>query len=435
MKQRLQAIRDYVMGADLALLLFLLAIVIDKASLKPVVILAALVYMWRGISWQRIKAIPLFYLLLPVMELLRFLFFNGDFSSGHTASFVAGELYWLMMAIAFLFLKYRTDMQGTLKLERTLIVFFYLNAIWSAGNLLGVMIASRSLNPYMLADLRFGNSTGDFIRGIFMAPCYINMFANAFFAIYFLFRRMYGPALLAVIIAVLTTCNFANMVFIPVLVLVVLRLKKKKASLAALGAIGVFTIFYFIVSPDNLNYAVSSTSGKGGLMKYGKVEAVVQTGKFLASSPAHALFGAGMGQFSSQLAIRSSHMWAGSEGSRLFQMLPAYHSPHFDSNHYQILQRLYSLPPEYHSVKHQPHSFLNQLLGEYGIVGLLLFLVFYVWYFLRRYRYTTYALWIGLLLAGFLLFDYLFEYLSIVLLFELFFLIDVKKQGEAHAAA
>jgi hypothetical protein len=68
-----------------------------------------------------------------------------------------------------------------------------------------------------------------------------------------------------------------------------------------------------------------------------------------------------------------------------------------------------------------PHSFPNQLLGEYGLLGGILFLVGYVWYFLKRGAAKGYFLVILLLTAGYLWFDYLFEYLSIMVFFELFF--------------
>ena len=48
------------------------------------------------------------------------------------------------------------------------------------------------------------------------------------------------------------------------------------------------------------------------------------------------------------------------DGSRLFTYLPTYMAPDFQANHYKIYRAIYSLPREFHSIKHFPNSFLNQ---------------------------------------------------------------------------
>jgi hypothetical protein len=167
--------------------------------------------------------------------------------------------------------------------------------------------------------------------------------------------------------------------------------------------------------------------------KYGKLQAFKETKHYLLSSPKTFTFGSGIGGFSSFLATRMSGV-DGEEASRLFHYLPTYASPEFSQNHYLIYKTVYGLPKAFHSVKHFPNSFLNQLAGEYGLAGILLFLFTYVLFFIRHYRRLSYGKYLLFLLGGFLFFDYLFEYLSVVTVFELLMLCDIKQALEKPAA-
>ncbi|HTQ26912.1 MAG TPA: hypothetical protein VMI35_02240, partial [Puia sp.] len=71
----------------LPLLLFLLVFTIDKIVLKFAGIL--LIFLLHpDFNWRKnLKKIPLFYLLVIVMEIVKFILFNHDFSKGHLASF------------------------------------------------------------------------------------------------------------------------------------------------------------------------------------------------------------------------------------------------------------------------------------------------------------------------------------------------------------
>jgi hypothetical protein len=162
----------------------------------------------------------------------------------------------------------------------------------------------------------------------------------------------------------------------------------------------------------------------------GKVVSFRETYKFVLSTPVHFLFGAGIGNFSSFLALRTSDIEVNQE-SRVFQLLPRYIAADFYNNHYQIFSEVYKLPVAYHSAKHLPSSFLNQVFGEYGIIGFLLFVFTYCLYFLRKYKKLSYSLIIGIAVLGYMLFDYLFEYLSVMIFFETFILLDIRQHKKA----
>lgn len=427
---------------DPVLLIFLLLFPVDKVVLKPVALFLAIIWIGRKFSFKDIKAAPPFYFLILVPAFVQLLFFNNDFSAPHIISFVIGTLYWCMCALAFAVMHNRVSRGYTEKIERTLEVFFLINLLVSAANLVYVMVISGSLNPYNIDDLRFGNSTGDFIRGIFMAPSYINMFINAMFGIYFLYRGRYLYSFLAIAIACATSSNFANMVLLPVLVVCLFLVRDGKARITIGLQLLLYIVFYVLISPGNLAYLRSSVSARqrdtmeerafskfyrsgGKLMHYCKVISVCETYEYMTASRQNFILGAGMGNFSSQLAVRTSDLNTSAK-SRLFQKLPTYTAPAFKDNHYNIFQAVYSLPPEYHSIRHFPGSFINQLLGEYGFAGLAIFIFFYISFFLKRYRHISYTIVMLALACGFLAFDYLFEYLSAMVFFELFYLVDLR---------
>jgi hypothetical protein len=429
---------------DWFLLVFISLFTMDKVVLKPVVLIAGLIYIGRYLSIRQIRQSPLFYLLIPVLEIIKLLFLNHDFSSGHIVSFLVGECYWLMCLLAFVVMATEVKRMSTLNISRTLIAFFFINFFWSLGNLVHVMVLAHTINPYSSVLLAYGNSTGDYIKGIFMGPCYINAFVNSFFAIYFLYSKRYFLTFLAVLTACLTTSNFVNIIFIPVLLVLAFVMKDKKAKWIILGQLVLFAVFYIFASYDNLVYLFSSlrakedftqmplSSGEKKLLKpNGKAVSVEQTYNYLLSSPGHFLFGSGIGDFSSQLAVRTSDLNI-KNSSRLFKLLPRHMSPDFLQNHYRIYSLVYSLPPAYHSIRHLPSSFLNQIFGEYGVVGFLIFILFYVFYVFRRHKQISYSLVMMILLGCYLMFDYLFEYLSVVVIFELFFLLDLKQHQEKN---
>ena len=66
-----------------------------------------------------------------------------------------------------------------------------------------------------------------------------------------------------------------------------------------------------------------------------------------------------------------------------------------------------------------PFSVYDQLFAEYGILGLLLFAIFYLGYFLKKWKTLTYGLPILVIMCAVFFIDYWFEQLSVIVFFEL----------------
>ncbi len=156
----------------------------------------------------------------------------------------------------------------------------------------------------------------------------------------------------------------------------------------------------------------------------GKAISGMQTLHFFDRHPVKLFLGAGLGNFSSKLAFRASGLgFAGGYPKKYI-----YLSPDFLSNHLDVYLNFFSKKTDYHSLSNSPDSVYDQLLAEYGLLGLAAFLVWYLGYFLKHYKVLTYGLpMLAIVLAMFFI-EYWFEQLSILVFFELLLLLNIKEK-------
>ena len=155
----------------------------------------------------------------------------------------------------------------------------------------------------------------------------------------------------------------------------------------------------------------------------GKAIAFKQTVRFFKKHPQKIITGAGMGNFSSKLAFRITALnISGGYPSRL-----AFVNDNFRDNHFADYVYFFSKDAQYHSIVNSPNSVYNQLAGEYGIAGILAFIFFYLGFFAKRMGRKSMAIPLLLIVTGFFFFDYWFEQLSVVVLFELLILLNNKE--------
>ncbi|MDB5114749.1 MAG: hypothetical protein JWQ79_241 [Mucilaginibacter sp.] len=155
----------------------------------------------------------------------------------------------------------------------------------------------------------------------------------------------------------------------------------------------------------------------------GKVTGLVQTLNYLKHHPAKIITGAGIGNFSSKLAFRAT-------GLKFTGGYPAkyvYIFPDFMVNHLDIYLNFFSKAAGLHSLTNSPFSVYDQLLAEYGIVGLALLLVFYLGFFAKQYTYLTYGIPLLLMVCAIFFIDYWFEQLSVMVMFELMLFLNIKE--------
>jgi len=169
---------------------------------------------------------------------------------------------------------------------------------------------------------------------------------------------------------------------------------------------------------------ISAVGHKPGMLP-GKVIALQQVTDFLLQHPFKMLTGDGLGNFSSKVAFKATDL--GFNGNYLAKYV--YISKDFLTHHLDIYLHFFSEQPELHSILNDPNSVYFQLLGEYGLMGLLAFCVFYLWYFLRHYHKLSYGIPILLFVLGIFFLEYWFEQLSIMVFVELLLLVNIKDAG------
>lgn len=153
----------------------------------------------------------------------------------------------------------------------------------------------------------------------------------------------------------------------------------------------------------------------------GKLIASRQLVRFFKEHPGKLALGAGLGNFSSRSAFKSAAMNIAGSYPQQF----SYVHPWFNYNHLFLYVFYHSQLQPKHAAENTPDSTYHQLLGEYGIIGLLAFALFYIGYFLRYRKSMTYGLPVLLLLLLAFSVEYWFEQLSIVILAELLLLFDI----------
>ncbi|MES2006085.1 MAG: hypothetical protein V4450_16320 [Bacteroidota bacterium] len=162
----------------------------------------------------------------------------------------------------------------------------------------------------------------------------------------------------------------------------------------------------------------------------GKIQAFKQLARFMQAHPSKIVTGDGMGNFSSKLAFRATGLQiAGSYPSSLW-----YIHEDFKQNHLTVYLDYFARDSGYHSVTHSPNSVYAQLLGEYGIAGILAFVAGYLFYFSKRILTTASGVPLLLLMLGAFITDYWFEQLSIVILFELLIILNRQEIPKTKSA-
>lgn len=476
---------------DLPFLIFLLTISSNKIYLKVVAL--ALIFILRPrFDFFFNRKISLFYPAILILATFHFLFLERDFRMEHIALFLVGAFYWMAcygyMYQSYLFVKGN----GRAKIDATIILYVSINFAACIFNYISVCIKAQSAFPFLQEGI-YGTSAGDYIWGLFGSPSYINAIICSFFAIYFLYTKRYGMFLLTSFFVLLPFANIISIVFAGALVLYLFFPGEWMRRVYILLGLVMWILMYYFISPNNFDYIaktfklsftkneeimpqVSVSESKGapqkaaprvkyvndssatkqkvvvnnrhalfkddysGFDKYypinlktsaGKKIAVMQTIKFLEANPKALVFGAGMGNFSSRLAFQFS----GRDSSRIFRRLPNYCSGYYYANHLLIFDAMSGLPGEYHSIKHYPNNFFSQIAGEYGLIGLGLFVVLYLWFFYKRIRNKSFFLILLLCASGYLMLDYMYEYFNVMVIFELLLFIDIKQQEEKIAEA
>lgn len=453
-------------GINTSLLLILVMVTQHSFAIKFASIFLALILGIGSFKKFDRKAIPLFYLLIIITEILKFAFFNPSYSVPHAAQFAVGMVYWISALALCWLIYYHVKESGNVK--GSLQVIAVLNFAFSLWQIVHICFIEGVWNPYNTGHRHpYGVSSGDLINGLFHGVHLTNAFVSLMLCFYFMYHKQVVFLLLCLGSLLLTGNNYATLVLGLGSFIMFFTAPDKGRRMQILMAFVITVGFYFLITPLNAEYMIEkvahvsatlpnsskvqqeeeassksdfvevaiadtlnpydtqesavvrvragSDSAYNFVSQSGKARSYFMTRKLLFSSPGHFLFGTGMGGFSSKLAFNSSGVM---EGSSLGKVLPRYETAEFKKNHKSLYVFLKHQHIMFHSESNRPFSVYNQLLGEYGFVGFIFFLVFYLWFFIRRMNWRTYALPVLISLLFVFNIDYLFEGLSVVLFFE-----------------
>jgi hypothetical protein len=157
----------------------------------------------------------------------------------------------------------------------------------------------------------------------------------------------------------------------------------------------------------------------------GKVQGFLQTAVFLQKHLNNAITGIGMGNFSSKLAFRATGL--GFAGGYPHKFVYINHD--FMVNHLDVYLNYFSKRAGLHSLTNSPFSVYDQLLAEYGLIGIAGFFICYLGFFAKHYSVLTYGLPILLLMLSVFFIEYWIEQLSVVVFFELLLLLNIKENS------
>jgi hypothetical protein len=162
----------------------------------------------------------------------------------------------------------------------------------------------------------------------------------------------------------------------------------------------------------------------------GKILGLQQTVSYFKLHPQKIITGTGIANFSSKLAFRATAMKiAGGYPEK-----HAYLNNDFTTNHFDLYLYYFSRLDKLHSLINTPNSTYDQLLSEYGLLGLFSFFIFYIGFFVRHLKKLNYGIPLLLLMTGVFFVDYWFEQLSVVIIFELLLLLNIKETAtEPHS--
>jgi len=484
------ALKPYLLRIDWFLLLFLVLMVNVKIYVKIAAILVVLAVYGKRVMTKHIfrQRYILFYVGMLLLAVLNLLLSFQSLSLPAFFSFGMGACYWLLALLAAGIVFWFVRENDPQRLHRTLGFFLLLNSWVMLASFLVICLKAGVINPYTYEGehRRYFINTGDMITGIGLDGSVSAALISAFGVLYFFYRNKWLASLFCLVTLLLAGSNFVDMMLIVVLLFVFIfrsdRLQKSRIIVSFL----LMAVFWAKVSPQNGKYVEEVVKRmdkkyvyvepvpiphakdhefverkevvkkEEAMRSFGEVYypqgmedsfklkyknysrsgrwvAMQEMVRFFSEHPMRLPLGMGMGHFSSRLAFKTAAL--GIDGG--YPAGQRYIDPFFRDNYLYLYLYYHSKDEGQHSVVNKPDSVYGQLLCEYGLVGLLFFVVMYAAFFFRNVRGLSYGLPVLLLMGMAFFTEYCYEQLSVVILFELLLLSDKKltyrNESEGHS--
>jgi hypothetical protein len=131
---------------NVPLLLFLIFFLNVKFVVKVIAIVILTLYYMNfkfGLSWKKTR-LPLFYFLIILIEIIKFIFITRNYSVNYMIVFSFGILQWAISLLAIHYLKFFVEQDTIIRIHNTIRSFFLINFLISLF-FLSLLIFSPSL--------------------------------------------------------------------------------------------------------------------------------------------------------------------------------------------------------------------------------------------------------------------------------------------------
>lgn len=410
---------------DYIFLIFLLFVTQGDIQLK---LLGILLIFLRPQALIKISGFSKFYIIIVLFHLcygLLNLFIDGI---DYLVSFWLVFIFWTISYLVISQINFFVKRKSIEVIVRTINTFFITCVLFMIYQYMSLAIDYMSINPYNISP-----AAGDKMKSIYNNSS-VNMIVMSFFLLYYGFRGKWNYAIVSLICLSMTTYMSGTVIFLScVLVSIFYFSKIKKKYKIYFLALSIFggTIFSY-VSPSNVNYAMGYINRiiESGDRTPHKVKSFWQTLDYSTSSVSSFFFGAGGGNFSSRTAFISSGDYVSWYPQSLL-----YVSEEFDKYHLGIWTHDFKNKwDNRNNTANQPFSFYNQIVGEYGLIGVFTFLMFYLGYIIKNRKRLSYSKFMVICLLGYFVLDYWFEYFSVIIIFELLLMLDIKLNSKPETS-
>ena len=410
----------------------LLVTIICIAHAHPLAkLLGLLVLFLSPTTWRiRFGELGRFYIAILILSFASSLYFFTHLERNYLFALVIGLFFWVVCLLIHSMIYESVTQHSVKRTERTVRVFFYILFATSFAQYVEHVLLGPASDS-ILRVLAVGG-VGDHLMSVYTFSSDA-MLVYGILTFYFIHKRWWKLVLLSVLALLWTNFMSGILTFLVAWVMYLIFFRSLhfivRSVVVVLGVVSLFLLVY--MNWDNFNYAYELiTQVADGNLVARKLSAHLQTLSYATSGPKELLLGAGMGNFSSRLAFLTAGEYVDWFPSALIYRHELFTQSHFSLWNDEILSaNIIGLD----GTINQPFSVYNQLIGEYGLLGCMLFVVFYLGFFLRRWKLllpTQKALFFFML--GFLFLDYWFEYFSTLVVFEWIMLLSMRSQ-RAHS--
>jgi hypothetical protein len=359
-----------------------------------------------------------FYIGLLLLSLIQLLFvWKSDYGINYIVNTIFITLMWFLGLQCSNIVTKNVAEIPTPNIEKIINIFFKLNCYIVVLQFIWMCIDMQTLFPFS------NMSAGDNVKGFFRNSS-VNMIIMSFYTVYYFYKKNFKKSLIAATI-MLTTFYMSGLVLFIFTAFIVLFLKfnlKNKLKIV----VGLFVMLFLFVqfSPENAKYVdrILNKKIKSKTDPPRKLVSLEQTLDSWTQDPEHFIFGSGGGKFSSRTAFITAGEYVG-----WFPQSLVYISEDFKENHFPLWNKKILSIPYKDGTSNQPFSFYNKILGEYGFLGLILFVVYLITP-IKHYKKLSYGRLLFILIFPFFLLDYWFEYFSVIIFFELFLYLNIKSK-------